>query len=170
MFEQIDAVSPLACRDVLDRLERYGAEWRESKIPPNFRSAFYGCRIDVRGNEFELQLEPQHSGPVIIWCGQVLEESVTGGSRILARVKHGRWSMNFSIGIVVVLFASWASSQLLGDEFSVVRAVLAVAGTCTALVVALAVGSARAREQSQTCRAIIAQVLAAAADNRPVAT
>jgi hypothetical protein len=158
MFEQIDVVSSLAPSEVLDRLTRYGVEWRESKIPLNSRRSFYGCRISVRGDEFELQLDPQGRSPVI-WQGQVLPESSTSGSRILTRVKRGRWSTIFSIIVVVFLFASWATSQLFGAGLSVARAVLAIAGTCIVLIVAIAVASARAKEQSQACRAIFAQIL-----------
>jgi hypothetical protein len=170
MAERIEVVSLLAPSEVLDRLARYGKEWRESKIPPSARGQFFGCRITVRGHEFELQLEPQGNRGVFIWRGQVVADSATGGSRIHARAKLKWWYAIVSVIAVVFFIGWWDGPQLVGAERSVDGAVFAIGGTCLMLIVAWAITAGRAGEQGHACKAIFAQILSNSADVRPGAT
>jgi hypothetical protein len=170
MAEKIEVLSLLAPSEVLDRLARYGKEWRESKIPPSARGKFFGCRITVRGHEFELELEPQGNGGVFVWRGQVEADATNGGSRIHARATLKRWYAIISVIAVVLFIVAWDGPQLVGAERSVDRAVFAIGGTCMMSIVAWAITAGRAAEQGHACEAIFAQILSTSADVRPVAT
>jgi hypothetical protein len=169
MTQQIEVVSPLTPSDVLDRLARYGAEWRESKIPSKSRGEFYGCRITVRGHEFELQLEPQPHGPVFVWRGDVVPDSSNGGSRLRARARQLWWSKVFSVCTLALLIGWSAWPELFGAGRSVDGAVFAIGSTCFFLILMLVFASGRAGSQRYVCEAIFAQVLGGTTDSRAVA-
>lgn len=170
MAKEIEVVSLLSQSEVLDRLARYGKEWRESKIPPKARNQFFGCRITVRAHEFELELQPQGRGPQFVWQGRVLSDDLTGGSRIHVRAQMKRWYAIFLLIVFALFFAWWDAPQLIGAESSVDSAVFAIGGTCMMLIVVLAISAGLAEDQKQACNAIFAQILSTSADTRRVAT
>jgi hypothetical protein len=170
MAKQIEVASRLAPSEVLDRLARYGKEWRESKIPLSVRGRFFSCRLSVRGQEFELEFEPQGKGGAFIWRGQVISDGVTGGSRIHARARLKRWYAITSVIVLGLFIGWWVAPQLFGTERSADRAVIAIEGTCVMLIMVLAVHAGRAAEQGYACEAIFAQILSTAGDPRTVAT
>ena len=164
MLEKIDAVSRLAPGEVLDRMARYGKEWRESKIPPSAHGRFFACRIIVHGHEFELELEPNGG---VVWRGQVVANAISGGSRIQARAKLKRWYAIFLV-IAIVLFIGWFDGlQLIGADRSADRSVFALGVTCMMLVVGWIITEWRAAAQVHPCKAIFAQILSASTDVRP---
>jgi len=169
MSQQIELSSSLAPSDVLDRLARYGAEWRESKIPSKSRAEFYGCRITVRGHEFELQLEPQPHGPVFVWRGDVVPSGSNGGSRLRARARQLWWSKVGSLGILALLIGWLGWPELFGAGRSMNAAVTAISTACFFLIFMLLFASGRAGSQRYVCEAIFAQILEGSTDSRAVA-
>jgi len=170
MAKEIEVASHLSPSEVIERLARYGKEWRESKIPPNLRTQFFGCRIVVSGQQFELELEPQGRGPYFIWRGKVDSDNLSGGSRILMRARMKRWYAIYTLTASVLFFAWWAAPQLFGSGSTVDGAYFAIVGTSMMLIIGLAINAGGAERQRQACDAILVQILGGPGNTRPVAT
>lgn len=158
MTTRIEVASPLPATEVLSRLAIYGHEWRESKIPQALRTRYYTCRIDVRSDEFELELQPQGNGPIFIWLGGVTADA-SGGSRIRARARQKRWSLIFTLIFLTAFFGWWFYPQVFGEQRSADSAVFAIGGACLFLLFQAAVTAGRAMEQGDACKVIFAHIL-----------
>ena len=143
--------SASSTREVLHRLEVYGKDWHESKLPPEVRArGYFGCRIDVTPPTFKLRLEGQGRGPFLDWIGDVKPLKDTKGCEIRVdwRVAPVTW-----LALLPLLgFCIWiASTGALG--FAVMAAVFY--GIGIAVVVAI-----RSSAQLRWCDAIIRHVVA----------
>ncbi len=77
--------STLPPAELLERLRSFGAEWRGSKMRP-FQEfgRFEICRIKINSNSFDLILDPQARGPLVLWRGEVAPGDGGVGSRLTA--------------------------------------------------------------------------------------
>lgn len=148
--------SPLPPADVLDRLARYGKEWRESKIPPAVRATgIYGCQVTVENDAFRLELEPQGRGPQLEWTGQVVPEGT--GSRLSIRSTQTRWSRGSAVAVVLfIAVVSWPTVRAGDFAFFIIGT--SFMGGFIALTTAW-----RSNAQRADCQAILASVVTPAA-------
>lgn len=73
--------------EFLGALQRYGREWRESRIPPRLRAeGVYRCTVAIRGDAFELRLNRVRRGPAVLCEGRALANA-DGGTRVVARAR-----------------------------------------------------------------------------------
>ena len=140
--------------DVLNRLVKYGEEWRESKIPPLLRSAgIHTCRVLKRDSEFALQLEPQARGPQLQWIGRV--SASPEGSRIDVRSKQTVWSRALNVGgllFVSFFVVSWPAIKR-GDYW------FQLAGLFLLGCVYVFVTASQSSRQRKLCEAILVEVI-----------
>ena len=84
MSDVIEFVLPEPPEAFLQRLSRYGADWRDSRLPGTLRAQFVtGFRVRVDGDHFTLGVKPGFRGPQAICVGSVHIDPA--GCRVRAR-------------------------------------------------------------------------------------
>ena len=151
MHQSFVMISPLPPATVVDRLARYGKEWRESKIPPGLRSSgIYGCQVTVRSETFKLRLEPQGRGPQLVWTGQVTPEAA--GSRLNIRSEQTVGSRASVLAVLLFMAVLWWPTIQAGEWGFVIVGMLFMGGF-------VAVTTAwRSNSQRAECEAVLGHV------------
>lgn len=108
---------PVPPAQVLDRLNAFSHEWRESKMPPELRRrGFTGARATIDGAAFTLSMQPAdlRNGAFVVRGAVTAEDS---GSVLTAEVEETKWSKRLGWGwvlllaIFVVVIAGWQTGD-----------------------------------------------------------
>ena len=92
----------------LKRLEAFGREWRESKLPDDLRKRGYTTSaVSRRGDSVVLTLGPIGRGPAYVLAGRLVASG--SGSLLNGQVREARWSH-----IIVSAFLVLAALALIG--------------------------------------------------------
>ena len=94
---------PVPPSQVLNRLNAFGHEWRESKMPPELRRhGFTGARATIDGTSFTLSMQPAalRNGTFIVRGAVTPQDS---GSVLTAEVEEAKWSKRLGWGWVLLL-------------------------------------------------------------------
>src|SRR5689334_19377323 len=92
---------PIPPSETLRRIDAFGREWRESKMPPDLRlRGFTGARTTVDGASFTLSLQPAQRNATFIVRGAVTSEG--DQSLVTAEVHEAKWSKRLALGWILV--------------------------------------------------------------------
>ena len=145
---EIEIASPLPAAEVLRRLDAFGKDWRESRLPQAARSAtVYACEVVITGSEFFVRLRSNKRGRAIVWRG-VVRTGVGEGSQLSAT-----WQFA-PIGLFNYLFLA-AVAVFIYRDLGLGTAVFLMA---FAVIAPIAGGPHRATFELPFCREILATV------------
>ena len=97
--------------EVLQRLEKFGADWRESKIPAELRRAgVLGATVAVNADTFRMRIQAARRSPEFYLDGEVVA-TPNGGSQIRGNLDLSSVNRAMMGGAVLVIGASvWHSA------------------------------------------------------------
>jgi len=160
LHQHLALSSPLNPRDVLDRLDAFAKDWRESKLPPEVRSAgVHSCRLVVTRPGFRLSLEPQGGGPQLVWVGLVAAADASG--RIDVRSELSKGSRAWIAVLLAFLSFSALSDASAGARWFSIIGLILTGGAATFAT------AWRSTEQSALCVAVLAHIAAARVSSPP---
>ena len=121
--------SPNPPREVLRRLEDFGADWRESKLPADLRRAgVLGASVAVDAGQFRMRIQAARRSPEWRLHG-VVTAAPNGGSDIYGRLELSSVNRVMMVGIVLIIGTSvWYAEGSVAGVIALGAVTAAIAG------------------------------------------
>jgi hypothetical protein len=150
MAETVDLTLPVAPALLAERLDAFGREWRESKLPASLRAAgFYTCTVDRTGDVLLLKLGPQGRGPQIAGEVQIRPTAASGASQVHVTLRQTTASRAGAV-VGIACAAAWAGSAIyLGSGLFGLSGVALMVGFLALMT------RSRARDQAERLRSLL---------------